>query len=249
MKTIYDKICLMLPTYKRPQSILSFVNSALETAANPTALRFCFCVNEEDAVSRETIEALKMPAPDMVEIITEDTDQPNLALYFNLMYDGTAFNEDGTLVSMVGDDMVFVTHGWDAEILKTMNEAEGAALIYCDDDFIAHEKLCVNLFTSRALVRAQKKPFMCKEFHADMIDLVWFYVATMASVLKYLPHVIIKHNHNTAKPPEQWDPTFQRISPVQRAANSAANKRYAVVYSTVCARNIVEAGIGKWNLL
>lgn len=249
MKTKFNKINLMLPTYNRPESIVSFVSSALETADNYDDIRFTFCINISDLESAETIKRLFPSSPNNHEIIFEETEQPNLAFYFNLMYEKTKFSDSGTLVSMVGDDMVFKTQGWDSEILRIANETEGLSIIYCNDNYIAGETLCVNLFTSRRLIEAQKKPFMCEYFHADMIDVVWMNVGIMTGLLRYLPKVIIQHNHNTRKPKEQWDDTFQRIAPVQAVANSASNQRLCVAYSTVCARNIIESGVGEWNRL
>jgi len=247
---IYDKICLMLPTYKRPESIMSFVNSALNCADDWHRLRFCFCVNKSDTESKRMIsESMFWPDADMWEIIEESTDQPNLSLYFNTMYDQTKFNEEETLVTMLGDDMVFMTKGYDTKILETINSLDGKAIVFCNDNYIAKEKLCVNLFTTRKVVKAQDKPFMCEYYHAEMIDVVWHSVGIMTGMLRYLPNVIIQHNHNTKKNKEQWDETFKRISPIQCSANSSENKKLSVAYSTICARKMIEKGVGEWNVL
>jgi len=245
----YDKICLMLPTYKRPKQILAFVNSAMKYADDWLRLRFCFCVNKTDEISKDTIGAMFWPDQSIYEAIEETTVQPNLSLYFNMMYNNTSFNEPGTVVSMVGDDMVFLTKGWDTKILEKINEHDGLALVYCDDNFIAHEKMCVNLFTTRKLVETTGKPFMCEFFHADMIDLVWQYIGTMTGLLKYMPEVIIQHNHSTKVAEKDWDETFKRLSPVQKVANNSQNQRLAVAYSTLVARRLIDAGVGKWNIL
>jgi len=247
---IYDKICLMLPTYKRPGSIMTFVNSALRTADDWRRIRFSFCVNEKDEISKQMIsEGLFFPDPDMWEIIEESTDQPNLSLYFNLMYDKTRFNEPETIVTMVGDDMVFLTKGWDTKVIETISANDGKAIVYCNDNYIAKEKLCVNLFTTRKVVEAQEKPFMCEYYHAEMIDVVWHYVGQMTNLLIYLPDVYIQHNHSTKQNKEKWDETFQRIAPIQAAANSPESQKLAIGYSVVCARKIIEKGIGKWNVI
>lgn len=248
-KITYDKICLMLPTYKRISSLTSVIDSALKHANDPSSLRFCLCVNEKDKETLAYLNSRYWPNENHLDVILENTRQPNLSFYFNEMYKRTRFNELGTLVSELGDDMVFCTKGWDDRVLEEINKREGKAIVYCDDNYIAHEKCCVNLFTSRMMVEASKKPFMCEFFHADMIDMIWTMVGTMTGTLVYLQDVIIQHNHSTKKNKDDWDETFKRLAPVQKAANGSENQRYAAVYATLCAKNIIEEGIGKWNLL
>lgn len=246
----YEKICLMIPTYKRPEWLGKIIDSAVETADDVSRLRFSFCVNVKDDVTRKYLSEKAFPAGCEWEIIDESTRQPNLALYFNKMFDETKFNGDDTLATELGDDMVFVTRGWDTIILEEMNKADGLVIVYCDDDYIAHDKCCVNLFVSRKLVALTRKPFMCPYFHADMIDLVWTMVGAISGILRYLPSVVIRHNHSTAEKDEsKWDDTFKRLAPVQKSANSKANHKLAFAYSTMVAKNLIDSGVGKWNVL
>jgi hypothetical protein len=90
---------------------------------------------------------------------------------------------------------------------------------------------------------------MCEFFHADMIDMIWTLVGAMTGTLCYLPDVIIQHNHSTKKSEDEWDETFKRLSPVQKAANGKHNQKLAIAYATLCAKNIIESGVGKWNIL
>jgi hypothetical protein len=105
------------------------------------------------------------------------------------------------------------------------------------------------LFTTRELVQATKKPFMCEFFHADMIDMVWTMAGAASGTLRYLPDVIIRHNHSTRLKPEDYDETFKRLQPVQKAANAKENQKLAISYAMLCAKNMIESGIGKWNVL
>lgn len=237
----------MIPTYKRPLRLMALVDSAMKNADDVSRLRFCFCVNRKDAETESYINGRYWPNEAHIEVIHEDTDQPNLSLYFNLMYKHTRFQD--ALVSELGDDMVFLTKGWDTRVLDEVNKGEGRVVVYCNDNYIAHEKCCVNLFTTRALVEAMKKPFMCEFFHADMIDVIWTLTGTATGTLRYLPDVLVQHNHSTKKKPEDWDETFKRLSPVQKAANGPGNQKLALSYAMLCARNLIEEGIGKWNIL
>ena len=112
------------------------------------------------------------------------------------------------------------------------------------------QKLCVNLFTTRKIVNATGKPFMCELFHADMIDVIWMNVGIFTQTLKYLHNVILQHNHNTRLyKPDEYDETFERLRPLQELANSKENQRIAQIYATFTAGNMIKAGIGAWNTL
>lgn len=241
----YNKICLMIPTYHRVEKLKLLIDSVFRTVDDLDNICFSFCVNVNDHETRDFLNSYFDGCG--YEIIDENTMQPNLSLYFNLMYDNTKFRD--AIVTMIGDDMIFRTQEWDSRIIKEINKADGKTLVYCDDDFIAHDKLCVNLFTTREMVEATKKPFMCEYFHADMIDQVWYMVGLITGTLKYLEDVVIQHNHSTKLQKDEWDLTFQRLSPVQQVANSKENVKLAICYATVCARNMIESGVGKWNTL
>jgi hypothetical protein len=241
----YETICLMVPTYKRISRIMSFINSALNTADNPSCLRFTFCVNKKDEETVAYLQDRKWNNP--YEIIFEETKQPNLALYFNKMFDETKFAD--AIVSELGDDMLFISKGWDTRVLELINATEGNAIVYFNDDYVAKDKCCVNLFVSRELVARTKKPFMCPIFHADMIDMVWTMVGAMTGLLRYQDDIIIQHNHSTKTDSKLWDETFQRLRPVQQAANGKSNQKLAVSYATLCAKSIIDSGVGTWNTL
>ena len=75
------------------------------------------------------------------------------------------------------------------------------------------------MFVTRKMVEATEYPFMDETFPAEMIDLIWYLVGKQTKNLHYLPEVLIRHNHNTAKPKEQWDKTFNRLRPFQKIAH------------------------------
>lgn len=206
---LYDKINLMLPTYKRSDKKLPrFIESALKTAAKPQDLRFTFVVNESDPESVTLIQTM-LPAS-QVCIIKENLPKPHLAKYFNMAYDRTTFAEPGTLVSMLGDDMEFVTQGWDELVLLWANMFNGEGLFYGDDMKGTHKTLCVYFFASRKLVDAQKPhPFMCEMFPVDDMDVIWNYVSKKLRKRFYVPGLQIFHNHATL--PGQMDAVWKRM--------------------------------------
>jgi hypothetical protein len=220
----YDRICLMLPTYKRSKTYLpQFIDSAI-AMSNPRKICFAFCVNENDQETRNYLLHKDFNGIDIV-LVSENLSKPSLAKYFNMLYEAVMKFGENCVVSMLGDDMVFKTNGWDQRILDLINMYEGVGVFWCNDDYIAHERCPVNLFVTQKMVKATGKPFMCEEFGADYIDYLWGKVGKYTATSHYLPDVIIWHNHSTNKPPEQRDPTFQRLSKVQDEAKQLGKKR------------------------
>lgn len=249
---MYETICVMAATYKRPAGIQRLIDSALRTADDVHRLRFMFCVNERDKETLDYIESRYWPVPMQYDIVFEDTEQPNLALYYNMMYERVEARDEPWLVSMVGDDMVFVTPGWDTRVLREVNERDGNAIVYLNDDYIAGEKCCVNLFTTRKMVAATRRPFMCPLYHADMIDVVWTDVGNLTGTLVYLKDVVLRHEHESRKlsvtgGESLVDETFRRLQPLRQAYGTENHRQEAYRYAVVNAARIVQAGMGRWN--
>ena len=219
----YDKINLMVPTRGRAKTMLpKFISSACSTISGLGGICFTFCVNVND---KETRDFLKKNVPDnMLDIIYEDLPAPHLAKFFNMMYVQTRFRNPRTMVSMLGDDMEFITPDWDKKILDAINEMGGRGIVYCDDDYYQHEHLCVNLFSTRPIVDASGKPFMCEMFPADYIDNVWMEVGKATGTLRYLADVKIRHNHSSKVPAAQQDDTYRRLRSVATGSTRDAEK-------------------------
>jgi hypothetical protein len=238
----------MLPTFNRPQRLATLIYSALDNADIKERVHFCLCVHVSDNLTREALPSIIDGFANRVQIVDEDTDQPNLPYYFNKMYDETTHRD--ALVSMLGDDMRFMTPSWDTQVLTAIAQADGKAIVFGDDAYIAHDKLCVHFFTTRKIVEVTQKPFMCPIFHAEMIDVIWFLFGQSTETLRYLPDMVIKHEHDSGKKDEERDFTYMRMQPLRNQANSLANnQRIAFAYATVMAANAIKNGVGKWNVL
>lgn len=249
--TRIDRLCLMVPTYGRSKTSLpAFINSAIEKVSNVKNICFSFCVNVKDIETREYLANYDWPHGCEWEIIDENRMQPHLAIYFNLMYDNTRFNGYNVAVSMLGDDMTFETQDYDLFIMKDINNYNGYGVFWVDDDYIAHETLCVNLFVTRKMVEATRKPFMCVEdsmvTSANMIDVIWYLIGTITHTAHYNRDVIIKHRHSTAAPVDEWDNTFMRLRPLQVLADEKANMKKGRIYANNIARRLVAQGIGNY---
>ncbi len=233
----YRRINLMVPTYKRVKNgrLVKHFQSSLVFADNIDKICYTFLINDDDEESKEFFSSATIDCDHCV-LINKNPGPPNLSKFYNQMYAETDFRDPGTLVSMVGDDMVWKTKGYDTRILEVMNESGGRALVYCDDDYTQHEKLCVNLFVSRTLISAMEKPFMCPLFAIDFIDSVWMEVGRKLGLLRYLDDVKLRHEHSGAAPRDQWDETFVRLR--SGYSNSASNVKKLDGYVKECVVNL-----------
>lgn len=226
---VYDRICTMLPTYGRHDSYLPmFIESAIKTASSPRNVCFAFCVNENDRGTKDYLKSCDFRGHEY-EMIMENLPSPHLAMYFNLLYLNTRTRtQPGTMVSMFGDDMVFETPGWDKTILEWANRYNGIGVFFCNDAFEARDRCCINLMVSKKMVELTGRPFMCPEFEAEMIDVVWHRVGKITKTQHFFPDIIIRHNHNRRKPRLGWDATYTRLQAIQKRVHDRGGKRRAI---------------------
>lgn len=215
---LYNKICVMLPTRGRSKTRLPvFLGSMIDTADSVENLCVSFVVNVDDNETEDYIKRFCDGKVDY-EIIHEDTETCNLPRYFNLSYYKTRFNEHDTCVSMFGDDMVFVTPGWDRIALDKINDKMGFGIVYGDDDWCQHQNMCVYFVTTRRYIELIGVPFMCEEFPVDYVDKIHYEAAKQLGALWYIPKLHIRHDHS--KKINDIDETTRRNREMVGCANS-----------------------------
>jgi hypothetical protein len=239
----WNKICVMLPTFKRSNTYLpEFIASAMK-CSSPDVVNFAFCVNAADKETKEFLQKYNFGKFEHCEVY-EALATPDLAAYFNLLYmNAPLANKPGTMVSMFGDDMTFETPGWAEEILRWVNERKGIGVYFCNDEFEAHGRCCVNMAVTREMVELTEEPFMAVEFPAEMIDVVWWHVGKTTKSLHYFPELVVRHNHNRRKPNPHWDPTYQRLRVVQDKVHNSGGKRRAIAIGQRIGQKLLAKGI------
>jgi hypothetical protein len=188
----------MLPSYKRPDRFATFYESAMQTAARPENIIVTLCRNFAD----QTEYALGKN----VSLIHEDTTVPDLSHYFNMMYEAAGKQE---LVSLLGDDMLFLTQDWDTKVLDEINSRNGISFVTCNDNYVHDKDIPVNFFTTPELVDACGGEFVCPGFRADWIDTAWGELARLLECYVYLEDVVISHEHVTKTGKD--DETYRRL--------------------------------------
>jgi len=217
----WDKIALFVPTYGRTHNHLpTFIQSVKDCTEDPAKVHFSFLVNQNDQLSKDFINAYDF-GPFSWEMIEEGLPRPHLAKYYNMLFALTKTrDESGTVVSMVGDDMVFRTKGWEKRMLDMINEYKGIGVFWANDDYIARENLCVNLFVTRQFINMTERPFMCELFPGEMIDVVWDQVGRLTKTLHFDPDCHIWHNHSGKNP----DATSLRLDPARKEGHRLGKK-------------------------
>lgn len=202
-------INIMLPTYKRARTMLpNCLGSFASQASDLRNLRFTLFVNRKDEETIEFLEETKR-FPELYQNILADYDKPHLGWFYNELYRLTKWQDEDTLVTLIGDDMVCHTKDWDLEVLKAVNLIDGMGIVHCRDG-IQNGQIGVNLFTTRKWVRATGGTFM-EDFPADFIDTIYTEVARRTGREVYLDSVYLEHRHSTLKPKEEWDEGFKAL--------------------------------------
>lgn len=198
------------------------------------------------------------------EKIIDKISTPNLARYYNRCYMEAHHQNPGTVVSMVGDDMVFRTHGWEVRLLEAIERFKGIGVFYCAGDERFDDALCVNGFWTRQFVdqcggwperewpgwvgkynlQWGEAPFMCPVFPANGIDVVWQLIGDATETSRYLADVIIKHNQ-WSRPEVGQDETSVLLSGARKATTRKLRRdEVDVEAANSVIRRLHEYGIG-----
>lgn len=202
---------MFLPTYGRVKSgkLQKHLDSVTSNVDDPDHIVYTFLVNRND---KETINYLKTTNFSFQkQVLYESLSVPHLARFYNAIYTNTMFKFPDTLVSMVGDDMVWQTRGFDSIIIDMFNKHGDYCIVHCNDDYIMKGRVAVNLFTTRAMVDTCFDTFMCDDFPIDYMDTLWTDLGKMTNTLYYLDNVVLRHEHNTALPEYKRDDTYNRL--------------------------------------
>jgi len=233
-------INILLPTYKRVKSgkLPRFLESFENMANDVKRLHFTLMVNKGDAETDEFLRPWWIEAEERgvkASVVVVDYPTPNLGWFYNTLYEVTPFKDPGLAVTMLGDDMVCRTKGWDARVLESLNKVNGLGLVHCRDG-IQNGKIAVNFFTSRAWVDATGGEFMV-DIPVDFIDVAATEVARRLNREIYLDDVFIEHDHSSLKLEKDWDDGFRRL----REQYGKMERPEEIV------KAFVEASVKAWN--
>ena len=187
------KIGIHVPSRERMNRRLTLLTSIITSVNDINNVNVYFGVDEDDP-TRKLIYKVADAIP-CVKIINIKNDGKFLGL--GKMWNQCVNESDDEIISMIGDDMVFHTPGWDNMIIEEFsgNNIPGDQIkaIHCNDDYHG-AKLAVNLFCHRKFNDVMGQ-FMREEFKINWVDQWLHQVFSAFGRLKYRGDIMIEHRH------------------------------------------------------
>jgi len=210
------KIALLVPSRERLAGKKRLADSILQTASNLDNLSLYFGIDDDDPTKSEAIKMKSQyPFIKIVEIHNNKSFN-GLGNLWNIC----AKESKGEIIAMIGDDMQFVTKGWDKIILEEFSAqncpADNIKMVYCYDGRHG-SKISVNAFIHRRYMEITGY-FMREEFKVDFIDVWLQQVFTALGRIKYRGDIHIEHLH--------W--SFGKM-PMDNVANNLRGHNYPAI--------------------
>jgi len=189
------KIALLVPSRERIEKKKELVQSIINMADNLDNITLYFGIDTDD------------PTKDKARKIAEENsfikivDIPSTGKFQNLgvLWNICARASTEEILAMIGDDMVFISKGWDTQIIDEFSgdkcPKDNFKMVYCNDRWHGN-KIAVNAFLHRTYMDMTGY-FMREEFPVDKVD-IWLQQIFFAfKRLKYRKDIYIEHKHWT----------------------------------------------------
>jgi predicted SAM-dependent methyltransferase len=210
-ETVGEGISLLIPTYKRPQSMDDFTKSIEKTTKNYNKVEILFGINEGDDESIKKCEELKeycKIAINYTLVKNHPSGKVNLSYLWNQMYK----NALHPIYGFFGDDVIFWTPGWDEEVSKEFI-SNPIKLISCNDVHIQKGRKAILFFTHKD-VHDLIGFYMNENFYRWFMDTWWDVVFQKCEKLIYREDLICEHKL-PVNFKERADGTFHRMEGMQ----------------------------------
>lgn len=206
------KIALLLPSRERLDRKFKLISSIIATADNIENISLYLGTDEDDPTRDITLKITKA-IPFVKFVNLEKT--PNEKANIHKMWNKCASESTEEIIAMIGDDMLFLTKGWDTAIINEFNDlncpSDKIKLVYCNDGHRPGD-LCVNAFVHRNYIKYNGYgKFLREEFIANWVDNWLQQVFTALGRIKYLNNHIILHDHWVFKSDRPNDETGKRL--------------------------------------
>ena len=192
------KISLVLGSRARPLNMVRLVETAIATADNPDDVDFVFYIDYGDVTGSCQAEELKRQRKGQVNVVHGPR------IFMSQMADECIPLAKGEIYMAAGDDIVFVTKGWDTQVVEAFKKyPDKIVMVYGDDGtggaYVTDsglDKFGTHFFLHKNWVDAVgyfNPPIYVKDF-------VDTHINTVADVIKrrcFIPSLIIEHHHYT----------------------------------------------------
>lgn len=165
-------LTVICPSRGRPRQAQAVFESFMDTRTTDAAIRFA--LDEDDSSATQYPPCWKRyPSHSAVEALNCAVEEVTTAY-----------------VGFCGDDNRFITKGWDATIIKALEE-QGGGVVY-PNDLVIPGSLPSTVFLSTAICRAVGY-FALPGLRINYFDNVWQDLGRGLNKYRYLPEVAIQH--------------------------------------------------------
>lgn len=185
----------LCPSLLRPNNLARLLESYEATGATePMLVRLWV----DDPKREEYMEvAHKAPSSWLFEWVERMTAPEHMQAMYHKY-------KDVEYYGFVGDDITFMTEGWD----EKLREAAGHDKLAYPDDGMHGERLCTHPCIGRDLVR-KVGFFGCPGLKHSFVDSVWYVLALNVGALVYVGDVKFMHHHPLLDPQVEVDELYQ----------------------------------------
>jgi hypothetical protein len=185
------KIAILVPSRERMNQRLTLLTSIITSVADINNVNIYFGVDVDDP-SRDMIYKVASAIP-CVKVV--DIDNQGKFIGLGKMWNICVDNSSEEIISMIGDDMVFLTPRWDEMLLEEFKNmpADCIKAVHCND--LCHgAKLAVNLFCHRKYAQVLGR-FMREEFKINWVDQWMHQLFNAFGRISYRGDIVIEHRH------------------------------------------------------
>jgi len=185
------KIAIIVPSRERMNRKLTLLTSIITSVSNINNITVYFGTDMDDPTRNLVYKiAAAVPCVKVVDIETHGK-FPGLGKLWNVCVE----NSTEDIISMIGDDMVFLTQGWDDMLLKEFENMpeDKIKAVHCNDNHHG-KKLAVNLFCHRKYAEVMGR-FMREEFKINWVDQWLHQMFNCFGRLTYREDIMIEHRH------------------------------------------------------
>jgi hypothetical protein len=202
------KIALLCPTRKRPGDVVRLIRSIESTVQKFNNIKLYLGFDPDDETQHEVDDCIKFKSYITKVTFPKYDDFPGLGVLWNYM----ASQATEEIFAMVGDDFVYETPGWDAEIIEHFENGpeDNLLLVHCNDGLHGNgnkythtyglspgQFVAVNPFIHRKYYELNGY-YLREEFKHQFVD-TW--LDSIYHVLKrkvYRHDIMIRHLHYTS---------------------------------------------------
>jgi hypothetical protein len=187
------KIALLVPSRERIDKKIELINSIKNTVNDINNITLYFGIDEDDP-TKDAVYKIASENPFVKIVMIENNGK---FLNLGVLWNKCARASTEEIISMVGDDMVFMTKGWDKEILEEFSSPncpeDNFKMVYCYDGRHG-KKIAVNCFIHRRYMDITGY-FMREEFPVDKVDIWLQQIFNAFGRLVYREDIHIEHKH------------------------------------------------------